>query len=124
MDALIKWGIIAAVVAACAAGVWKAWDAYVAEPYRMEGREDVRRKELGPLKKSLDAADKLAQERGALLDKLAAATAARMAKASAAIADAQRRADAAETRVQTIMALQPGPGTPCEAACRLLAGPL
>ncbi len=39
IDALIKWAIIAALCAAAMATIYKAWDHYVGEPYREEGRQ-------------------------------------------------------------------------------------
>ena len=124
MDALIKWAIIAAVVAALGGMVYAGWRAAVAEPYREQGRQEI----LPALKKSQAAYDEaraLLQTQGKMLDDLAAVAKARLAQAESAKVAAQRRADAAETKVQTILALQPSvPDNPCASACKLLSDSL
>jgi len=124
MDALIKWAIIGVVVAALVGMVYAGWRAVVAEPYREQGRQEI----LPALQKArADHAEavKLLQAQGKILDELSAAAKARIAQADAAKVAAQRRADAAETKVQTILALQPSvPNDPCASACKLLSDSL
>lgn len=52
VEALIKWGLIAALVAAVSASVWHTWEKYVADPYREDGKATAT-KQLQP---KIDAA--------------------------------------------------------------------
>lgn len=124
MDALIKWAIIAGVGVVLATLVYVGWQASVAEPYREEGRAELRPK-LNELRKDYDETSRLLARQGKLLDDLAIASKTRVAQADAARAAAQKRADAAETRALTILATKPTvPNDPCASACRLLSDPL
>lgn len=124
IDRLILWGVVALAVSAALVGAYKAWDHYVGEPYREEGRVEVRTKELAPLRaefESMQAAVKKANDATAERRRLTEET---FAAAKLAMDAANARAADARAREIALLKRPPASKDPCVAACQLLSEPL
>lgn len=120
MDFWLKWGGIAALCIGACVLVWGLWAKFVVEPYREEGRAEMR-PIIATLEAHVTELTTALEKQSAAVREYQTAAARRLAAANAAKKRAEAQVEALRGKVEELENAKPAyPNDPCRSACKLI----